>query len=224
MYVADHFRLPDEHVRQLLRTPRAGNLVTVHEDGPDATLVPFFLDEQRNRLVTHLVRNNPQALRPTTGPAMVVLDVADAYVSPRWYATHQTLPTVPTWDYITIHVWGRMHVDASPQAALQAARTLTEHFEAEVLDEVGKQRLARMAKAIVAVEVEAERIEAKAKMSQNRHPDDIRSLAEALERQGEQALVDYLRTVSLPHAEARQSLVGQLRGGRAVDQYPEPRR
>lgn len=217
MYVADHFRLPDEHVRQLLRTARAGNLVTVHEDGPDATLAPFFLDEQRNRLVTHLVRNNPQARRPTTGPAMVVLDVADAYVSPRWYATHKALPTVPTWDYITIHVWGRMHVDASPQAALLAARTLTEHFEAEVLDEVGEQRLARMAKAIVAVEVEVDRVEAKAKMSQNRHPDDIRSLAEALESQGEQVLVDYLRTVSLPHAEVRQELVGELRGGRAVD-------
>lgn len=217
MYVPEHFRLPDEHVRELLRSAGAGNLVTSHADGPDATLVPFYFDEARNQLVTHLVRNNPQATRELIGPALVVLDQADAYVSPLWYATNDKLPNVPTWDYITVHVWGTLHVDGSPEAALEAARALTQRMEAtDVLAAVGDEKLARMARSIVAVRVDVERVEAKAKMSQNRHPDDIRSLADALETAGETELVDYLRRVSLPHAEARFALIGELRGARAL--------
>lgn len=218
VYVPEHFRIPDEHARQLLRTPRAGNLVTVHAQGPDTSLVPFFLDEARGCLVTHLVRNNPQATTPVIGQAMVVLNVADEYVSPLWYATNGALPNVPTWDYVALHVWGTPRVDASPEAALAAARSLTKHFEAdEVLDAVGEEKLLRMARSIVAVEVPLERLVAKAKMSQNRHPDDIRSLIEALDQRGETALVEYLREVSLPHAEARYQTISELRGGKAVD-------
>lgn len=218
MYVPNHFRLPDEYTRRLLSTARAGNLVTCHDDGPDATLVPFFHDVERDVLITHLVRNNPQATRPVTGPALVVFDEADAYVSPHWYATNPSLPNVPTWDYITVHVWGRMRVDPSPAAALAAARRLTDQFEGDdVLELVGQEKLERMARSIVAVEVAVERVEGKAKMSQNRHPDDIRSLAEALEDRGETALVDYLRSVSLPHAEQRYAMISELRGGRPVD-------
>ncbi|WP_420176689.1 FMN-binding negative transcriptional regulator [Luteococcus sp. OSA5] len=218
MYVPNHFRLPDEYTRQLLATPRAGNLVTCHDDGPDATLVPFHYDQDRNVLVTHLVRNNPQAVREVTGPAMVVFDEADAYVSPTWYATNDALPNVPTWDYITVHVWGPMRVDASPEAALAAARELTHRFEdSDVLAPVGEEKLQRMARSIVSVEVGVDRIEAKAKMSQNRHPDDVRSLITALEEQGETTLVDFLRTVSLPHAQQRYEMISELRGGKAVD-------
>ena len=43
------------------------------------------------------------------------------------------------------------------------------------------------------------------------------SLAEALEASGESELVNYLRTVSLPHAEERYALISELRGGKAVD-------
>lgn len=218
MYIPEHFRLPDEHVRRLLARARSGNLVTVHPDGPDATLVPFFYDEQANQMVTHLVRNNPQATTPVVGPALVVLDEADAYVSPLWYATNDALPNVPTWDYLTIHLRGTMHLDPSPEAALAAARELTSRFEGDdVLALVGEEKLARMARSIVAVRVDVQQIDAKAKMSQNRHPDDIRSLADELERQGETELVAFLREVSLPHAVARYAMINDLRGGKKLD-------
>ena len=66
MYVPRHFELPEDYARTLLEHPRAGNLVTVHDFGPEATFVPFYLDKERGRLVTHLVRNNPQARTPVT--------------------------------------------------------------------------------------------------------------------------------------------------------------
>lgn len=186
MYVPRHFTLPDEHVRQLLATPFSGNLVTVHADGPEATLVPFYLDQERDALVTHLVRNNPQVTHPLTGPGLVIVDDVDSYISPLWYATNKVKANVPTWDYITVHVHGRVSINPDPRAALEVARRLTVAMEDEdVLTPVGEDKLTRMARAIVAVEVSLDRVRGKAKMSQNRHPDDIRSMADELDKLGQ---------------------------------------
>ena len=151
----------------------------------------------RTALVTHLVKNNPQVAEPIIGPGLVILDDVDAYVSPRWYATNAVKPNVPTWDYITIHVRGAVRIDSTSEAALTAARRLTEVMEDDdVLTPVGQEKLRRMARAIVAVEVSMDDVRGKAKMSQNRHPEDIRGLADEFERQGENRMAEFLRTVS----------------------------
>jgi FMN-binding negative transcriptional regulator len=213
MYIPGHFRLPDDDIAAFLATPRAGNLVTVHADGPAASFVPFFFDPQRRVLSTHLVRNNPQVCEPILGPGLVILDHTDAYVSPHDYATNPDLPNVPTWDYITVHARGPVTVDREPAAALRAARELTEHMnDADTLDLVGEAKLARMSRAIVAVDVRVESLLGKAKMSQNRHPDDIESLIVSMERQGRTEMVTFLREVSLPYARRRYGMIEQLRG------------
>ena len=217
MYVAKHFEIPDDHLTELLSQVQAGNLVTVHESGPQATFVPFHLETRESGyvLVTHLMRNNPQAVEPITGPALVILDIDDAYVSPTWYATNKDLPNVPTWDYITIHITGRIHITADPEASLEAARELTSRMEPpEVLEAVGEEKLRTMARAIVRADIVVEKIQGKAKASQNRHPDDVSSLLAHLEREGETELVRYLREVALPHATERFGMIHDLRTGR----------
>lgn len=75
---------------------------------------------------------------------------------------------------------------------------------------MGEEKLERMARAIVAVEVGIERVQGKAKMSQNRHPDDIRSLAAELARQGQDRMAEFLLEVSLPYAEQRYATLARL--------------
>ena len=219
MYVAKHFEIPGDYLAELLGRVRAGNLVTVHESGPQATFVPFHLEtrETGQVLVTHLMRNNPQAVEPVTGPALVIIDIDDAYVSPSWYATNKDLPNVPTWDYITIHITGKIRFTTDPAAALAAARELTSRTEPlEVLEAVGEEKLRKMARAIVGAEVTMEKIQGKAKASQNRHPDDVSSLLAHLEREGETELVTYLREVALPHAIERFGTIHSLRATRRL--------
>ena len=219
VYVAKHFEIPDDHLTELLSQVQAGNLVTVHESGPQATFVPFHLETRESGyvLVTHLMRNNPQAVEPVTGPALVIIDVDDAYVSPTWYATNTDLPNVPTWDYITIHITGRIHITADPEASLEAARELTSRMEPpEVLEAVGEEKLRTMARAIVRADIVVEKIQGKAKASQNRHPDDVSSLLAHLEHKGETELVKYLREVALPHATERFGMIHNLRAGRSL--------
>lgn len=213
VHVPDHFSLNADQTREVLARPRAANLVTHHGSGLQATLSPFFHVDRGGELgtlVTHLVRNNPQVREPVDGEALVLVDVDDAYVSPVWYPTNADLANVPTWDYITVHAWGELTVHDDPEWALRAARDLAGMFEPDtVLAAVGEQRLARMARAIVGVEVRLTRVVGKAKMSQNRHPSDIRGVADALADQEE--LAAFLREVSLPYAERRHDLLAELR-------------
>ena len=53
MYVAKHYEIPLDRLHNYLTEVRAGNLVTVHDDGPKATFVPFH---QRGKF--HLSRYN----------------------------------------------------------------------------------------------------------------------------------------------------------------------
>lgn len=224
MYVPRHFQLTEAYTTSLLTQVRAGNLVTFHAEGPVATLLPFYLDQERGVLVTHIVRNNPQVSQPSIGRALVIFDEADAYISPQWYVTNEVTPSVPTWDYITVHVRGTMTINTDEQAALEAARELTLRTEpAWVLDAVGEHKLIAMSRAIVAVEIALEEVEGKAKMSQNRHPDDIRSLITALEARGETTMVKYLREESLPYAEQRFATIARLHEARNASTH-EPYR
>lgn len=227
MYVANHFRIPEERVTQMLGEVNVGNLITMHESGMQATMVPFYMEERDGKrfLVTHLVRNNPQAREPIVGNGLVILDIVDEYVSPAWYATNDAMPNVPTWDYITIHARGPVHVDPAPAAALNVAQALTERMgESWSTDMVGQEKLDKMARAIVAVELEIEDLEPKAKMSQNRHPDDIRSLIAHFETVGPHEFVNYLREVSLPYAEQRFDMITDLKssGASQWDLRPAP--
>ncbi len=221
VHVPAHFQLDEPRIRTVLSGVQFGDLVTVHEDGPRATPVPFYLDEDKGCLVTHLVKVNPQVTIPSIGPALVILNRDDAYVSPLWYATNDEVANVPTWDYITVHVTGRFRIDTRPEAALDAATCLTERMESTgVLGPVGKEKLARMARAIVRAEVDLDRVEGKAKASQNRHPDDVTSVIAHLEDEGGAAcpgeLVTYMREAALPYARERFGKIQRLRGLRRI--------
>lgn len=215
MHVPDHFVLPEDQIDAILSKPFFASLVTMHDDGPQATPVPFFFDRSRHVLVTHLARINPQAYTPITGWGLVLIDRGNAYVSPRWYATNEAMPNVPTWDYVAVHIRGPVRIDPSAEAALEAATVLTSLYEdEEVLNRVGHDRLTKMAHAIVAVEVEVREVFAKAKMSQNRHPDDVRALIARFEQEGAEDLADIMRDVSLPYACARFETIASVRSAK----------
>ena len=120
-----------------------------------------------------------------------------------------------THDRNTIHVRGALRVDDDPARTLEAARELTRRMgDEDVLGAVGEERMTAMARAIVTVEVSLDEVTGKAKMSQNRHPDDVRSLADELERQGRDTMARFLRDVSLPYAEERLATITRLRQGK----------
>ncbi|HET7398595.1 MAG TPA: FMN-binding negative transcriptional regulator [Intrasporangium sp.] len=203
MYVPSHFAMSDALVRELLTRHGAADLVTATPEGLVATFLPFVYDADvgaQGALLGHVARNNDQWQRPVRGEALVIVHGPDAYVSPSWYASKaQHGRVVPTWNYVTAHVYGRLVVHDDPVWVDQLVRRLTGKHEADVahpwqVDDAPPAFLAGQLRAIVGIELLISRVEAKAKLSQNRPGQDIDGVIEGLQARGDGASAEAVQS------------------------------
>lgn len=191
MYVPAHFGPPSPAaVRDLLDRHGAADLVTATADGLLATLLPFLHDPAPDGapgvLRGHVARNNDQWRRAATGDALVIVRGPDAYVSPSWYASKaEHGRVVPTWNYVTAHVYGEFVVHDDAAWTEQVVRDLTAKHEGGrspgwSVDDAPERYIAGQLRAIVGVEVVISRVEAKWKLSQNRSAADVDGVIDAL--------------------------------------------
>lgn len=191
MYVPAHFAGDDAAVRELLSNHGAADLVTMTPDGLTATMLPFVHDPERNVLRGHLARNNEHWRLPVIGDALVIMRGPDAYVSPAWYASKREHGrVVPTWNYITAHVYGTMTVYDDPAWVEDVVRRLSNHHEAGraepwSVDDAPAKYVSGQLRAIVGVEIAINRIEAKFKLSQNRSAADVDGVIAGLRADGD---------------------------------------
>jgi len=196
MYVPSHFAAGDAEVRALLDNHGAADLITATDDGLLATFLPFVFDPavgEHGALLGHVARNNDQWRRPPIGDAMVIVRGPDAYISPSWYASKaEHGRVVPTWNYVTAHVYGELVVHDDPVWLDALVRRLTDRHEQGnpepwSVDDAPTRFIAGQLRAIVGLELVITRIEAKLKLSQNRPPADITGVLAGLEAAGDRA-------------------------------------
>jgi transcriptional regulator len=194
MYVPAAFAMSDEDIRALLVGHGAADLVTSTPQGLLATMLPFVFDPdagEHGALLGHVARNNPQWREPAAGESLVIVRGTDAYVSPSWYASKaEHGRVVPTWNYVTAHVYGRLVVHDDPVWVEALVRRLTEQREAALphpwsVDDAPAAFVAGQLRAIVGLELQITRIEAKAKLSQNRPPADVDGVVAGLAARGQ---------------------------------------
>ncbi|WP_285314226.1 FMN-binding negative transcriptional regulator [Pseudarthrobacter sp. fls2-241-R2A-168] len=194
MYTPAHFAAGPGTVQDLLSNPGAANLVTMTAQGLLATLVPFVFDPdvgEHGALQGHLARNNTQWSEPAVGEALAIIQRADAYISPSWYASKaEHGRVVPTWNYTTAHVYGQLVIHDDPEWISSQVRRLTGVHEAEFehpwsVDDAPERFIAGQLRAIVGVELVISRIEAKAKLSQNRPEADVDGVVAGLIGRGQ---------------------------------------
>jgi len=188
VYIPKHFEAPDvAWCHGLIRREPFAILIGIDRTGaPFATHLPVLLDEAPTPLGTllgHVARPNPQwQLFAPDRPVLVVFPGAHAYVSPSWYGQH---PSVPTWNYVAVHAYGvpRVIEDAGRVRALidRLVRTFEDGRPAPWrMDGLPADYLDSMLRGIVAFEIPIDRLEGKAKLSQNRSPDDRARVRTAL--------------------------------------------
>jgi transcriptional regulator len=188
MYMPKHFAIAETAAcHQVIVENSFGELVTLDNAGlPFASHLPFLVDPARGAngtLIAHMARANPQWQHFTSGkPALAMFHGPHAYISPAWYATH---PAVPTWNYIAVHAYGVPKIVDAPGAMESILGRLVDANEAANgttwrMDGLTEQYLGGMMRAIVAFEIPIDRLEGKAKLSQNRDATDQARVAEAL--------------------------------------------
>ncbi len=207
MYVPSHFSADDSMVQDLLINHGAANLITATADGMLATLLPMLYDPalgEHGALLGHVARNNEQWKVQARGEALVVIAGPDAYVSPSAYASKaEHGRVVPTWNYVTAHVYGRLVIHDDAVWVEDLVRRLTEKHEADsaepwAVDDAPAEYVAGQLRAIVGLEVVINRIEAKAKLSQNRSSADVEGVIRSLRARGDHATADAVSAVARP--------------------------
>ena len=199
MYIPAHFAADGAAVRELLASHGAADLITLTSDGLLATMLPFAYDPaagEHGTLYGHVARNNDQWRKPALGESLAIVRGPDAYVSPSWYAAKaEHGRVVPTWNYVTAHVYGRLVVHDDPVWVEDVVRRLTAKHEAARLaapgqrmpwsvDDAPRAFIEGQLRAIVGLELQITRIEAKAKLSQNRPVADVAGVVAGLSARG----------------------------------------
>ncbi|MEU8801651.1 FMN-binding negative transcriptional regulator [Spirillospora sp. NPDC048819] len=205
MYVPAHFSADDAEVAELLAGCDAADLVTNTPRGLLATFLPVLYDPavgEHGAILAHVARNNDQWREPASGESLFIVHGPDAYVSPSWYASKaEHGRVVPTWNYLTAHVYGRLVVHDDPAWVESMVRRLTDRHEhgrdpSWSVDDAPAAFVAGQLRAIVGLELVISRVEAKAKMSQNRPGADRAGVVEGYRAQGDATMAEAVRKAS----------------------------
>lgn len=197
MYVPAFNRVDESEARAMVAAYATAELVTTGPDGyPSATLLPVVWEG--DTVVAHLARANPQwrSIGEET-PVLLVCTGPQAYVRPSWYAEAEHGRVVPTWNYTSVHLTGRARVVHDTVWLRGAVERLTDRHEAGRTDrwqvhDAPDDYVEKMLRAVVGVEIRVERVEAKAKLSQNRSAPDRAGVIEGL---GDHPVADAMRRV-----------------------------
>jgi transcriptional regulator len=186
-------RLDVQH--DLIRAHPLGLLITAGRAGLLANPFPFLLDAEASEngtLRLHVARANPQWQEfEAIEECLVVFQGPHDYVTPSWYATkRETGKVVPTWNYATVHAWGRPRIMRDEAWLRQQLEDLTASRESSraepwKVDDAPADFVGMQMRAIVGVEIPIRRIEGKWKMSQNRPQADREGVIAGFREAGE---------------------------------------
>ena len=173
---------PDE-VKRLIRGNAWATFVSPASSGLVASHYPVILDEtdlEGITIISHFGRPDEVAHELGQHQVLVIIQGPHDYISPTWYSSGDI---IPTWNHVTAHLYGTPQI-LSDDENYQMLAKLTDHFESHYPgghslseDEEGTRRIA---KGTVGLRMGVDRFDARAKLSQNKTPDVVETIAEGV--------------------------------------------
>ena len=178
------------HIINVIKTYPLATLVSVKDNEPIITHLPLIL--KNDKLVGHIDIYNPQTeLLKGNNDVTILFYGPQCYISPSIYSTTQ----LPTWNYIRVHLKGKVNAIESTKTLKKSLIDMTEFLEAPdhkyVLD-ADNPRLDANLNYIKMFEIEIESWEGKFKLSQDKHPKDIKSARAELVRANQESIKVFL--------------------------------
>ena len=192
MYIPRHFKVTDDdEIFAFIEANSFGQIISSIEDKLFASHIPFLLSGDKQKLVGHLAKQNPQHSDMDKQEVLVTLQGPHAYISPSWYQS----PGVPTWNYQAVHIYGVCEAFDDHEKIKLIVDSLTRKFESSFQNPWQPDYKAPMLGAIVGIEVSIKEIECKYKLSQNRPAEDREQVIEQLENTGSIGLARAMRRI-----------------------------
>jgi transcriptional regulator len=195
MHIKQDFAVTDLEVARSI--VRAHPLATLVAADLRATHMPCLVDHESEGLavVGHVARADPMS-EALDGPLLAIFHGPSGYVSASWYASE----TIPTWNYVMLHIRGTPEPLADSMPVL---RRTVDHFETVVERPWSLERLGEgareMAEQVIAFRLVADSWYAEAKLSQDKPEPERRRVLAGLEGSGPYAnavLADAMRRLS----------------------------
>jgi transcriptional regulator len=185
MYIPKSFSQTDLNIlHTFMQEHSFATLVSQTDEGLVATHLPLLVDKSRGEygtLLGHMAKANQQWKGITERESLVIFQGPHSYISPNWYETH---PSVPTWNYTTVHAYGTPRLVDDPEIIKGTLATLVDYHESGFLPawemNLPEDYMHKMMQSIVAIEIPITRLEGKFKLSQNRSEEDQARVTETL--------------------------------------------
>jgi transcriptional regulator len=157
-------------------------MVSHENNAPIATHLPLVLDRENEMLTGHFAKANRQWKGIEGQEVLVIFHGPHHYISSSWYETNQS---VPTWNYIAVHVYGTVEIMTERDEILASLRQLVDKYEGPGstyrIDASNEAFVQGLMDGIVAFRLKMNRIEGKWKLSQNHSRERQMRVIEALE-------------------------------------------
>lgn len=203
MYIPRRYEEKDtEKIHAFIRENSFGILVSVKDGLPVGTHIPLHLEknsEGQDILMGHISRGNEQKYTLADGArVLVIFPGPHAYISPRWY----TQINVPTWNYISVHVYGTVKI-VEGEVLRAALSRLVDNYEQHMpqpvhIGEIPEKTVQDEMRGIVGFEIVIDEIQAAAKLSQNRDEKSFHQVIGQLEQgdTGAQAVAEEMKKIN----------------------------
>ena len=171
MYIPKSFATTD-HAEMIafMKQFSFGTIITARDNTPVATHLPFSIrtEEENIILTSHFARANNQWTTIADNPVLVIFNEPHAYISPRHYDKELS---VPTWNYIAVHAYGRGNIITDTVPVLQLLETMIDSYDTDYRqqwDHLPEDFKLKMVNGIVAFEIVVTDLQASTKLSQNK--------------------------------------------------------
>ncbi len=159
-----------------------GVITTSVNNVPTATHLPFVASEKEGSIIltAHFAKANTHWQHIELNENLIIFSEPHAYISPKNYNEKQN---VPTWNYLAVHAYGRAKLITDKEGVYGVLETMINNFEADYKmqwDKLAEDYKVRMAKGIVAFEIEVTKIESKKKLSQNKKANERQNIIQSL--------------------------------------------
>lgn len=183
MYPPKHHQIYDkEKMLAVIEQYPLGMLVSVLNGKSLITHLPIVFNRETGKLTAHIDKNNPQVETLQNGNEVtVIFKGCDAYISPCVYTTEQ----LPTWNYIIIHLTGKITVISNAEAVKQTLIDMTAFLEGTAQKytlQPDNKRMDTFINYIHTFEIDITHWEGKFKLSQDKNKQDFENAKEELKR------------------------------------------
>lgn len=186
MFIPKYYREEDrQKLLAFLKQNNFAALVTFDGEKPIATHTPVEIVETENgwTIYGHISRANIQKKTFGNNEALLIFQGAHTYISARWY----TEVDVPTWDYMIVHVYGKVREIQGDELYSVLSR-LIENHESNTsyrLEGLPQDMVQKEINGVFGFVMEVTRVDGGYKLSQGKTEEERTNIASELEKRGD---------------------------------------